>query len=249
MISFLKFKKKNSIEANQSRTEPSMQSRRQVVGDEDQEELSENPEVQRSRHRLLGAGFLLLLAIVGLPRVFDSEPKKIKNDVVLKVVSSVNDSANTVEEKKTTLHSNTPPGKAEDRTDLKPDEPFVGPNSPSESNRDRILRESKTSKNNIDNGEVVVSESTTKEADKSKAKFYIQVAAYSSNDRVKKMSSKLKELKISSYVIERKKESDGTSLYLLRSGPYTSRDDAQVAVKKMVELELAPKIIEMKTPQ
>ena len=81
MISFLKFKKKNSTEANQSRTEPSMQSRRQVASDDDQEELSENPEVQRSRHRLLGAGFLLLLAIVGLPRVFDSEPKKIKNDV------------------------------------------------------------------------------------------------------------------------------------------------------------------------
>jgi DedD protein len=235
MISFLKFKKKNSIEANQSRTEPSMQSRRQVVSDDDQEELSENPEVQRSRHRLLGAGFLLLLAIVGLPRVFDSEPKKIKNDVVLKVVSSVSDAANTVDEKKiTTITPVTP---------VVPEETVVSTTKKTD------IADSKTNKNNIDNGEVVVAESTVKEVDKSKAKFYIQVAAYSSNDRVKKMSSKLKELKISSYVIERKKESDGTSLYLLRSGPYTSRDDAQAAVKKMVELELTPKIIEMKTPQ
>jgi DedD protein len=235
MISFLKFKKKNSIEANQSRTEPSMQSRRQVVSDDDQEELSENPEVQRSRHRLLGAGFLLLLAIIGLPRVFDSEPKKIKNDVVLKVVSSVSDAANTVDEKKiTTITPVTP---------VVPEETVVSTTKKTD------IADSKTNKNNIDNGEVVVAESTVKEVDKSKAKFYIQVAAYSSNDRVKKMSSKLKELKISSYVIERKKESDGTSLYLLRSGPYTSRDDAQAAVKKMVELELTPKIIEMKTPQ
>ena len=235
MISFLKFKKKNSIEANQSRTEPSMQSRRQVVSDDDQEELSENPEVQRSRHRLLGAGFLLLLAIVGLPRVFDSEPKKIKNDVVLKVVSSVSDAANTVDEKKiTTITPVTP---------VVPEETVVSSTKKTE------IAETKTNKNNIDNGEVVISESKVKEADKSKAKFYIQVAAYSSNDRVKKMSSKLQELKITSYVIERKKESDGTSLYLLRSGPYTSRDDAQVVVKKMVELELTPKIIEMKTPQ
>ena len=235
MISFLKFKKKNSIEANQSRTEPSMQTRRQVVSDDDQEELSENPEVQRSRHRLLGAGFLLLLAIIGLPRVFDSEPKKIKNDVVLKVVSSVSDAANTVDEKKiTTITPVTP---------VVPEETVVSTTKKTD------IADSKTNKNNIDNGEVVVAESTVKEVDKSKAKFYIQVAAYSSNDRVKKMSSKLKELKISSYVIERKKESDGTSLYLLRSGPYTSRDDAQAAVKKMVELELTPKIIEMKTPQ
>jgi len=235
MISFLKFKKKNSTEANQSRTEPSMQSRRQVVSDDDQEELSENPEVQRSRHRLLGAGFLLLLAIVGLPRVFDSEPKKIKNDVVLKVVSSVSDAANTVDEKKiTTITPVTP---------VAPEETVVSTTKKTD------IADSKTNKNNIDNGEVVVSESTAKEPNNSKAKFYIQVAAYSSNDRVKKMSSKLKELQISSYVIERKKESDGTSLYLLRSGPYTSRDDAQAAVKKMVELELTPKIIEMKTPQ
>lgn len=235
MISFLKFKKKNSTEANQSRTEPSMQSRRQVVSEDDQEELSENPEVQRSRHRLLGAGFLLLLAIVGLPRVFDSEPKKIKNDVVLKVVSSVSDAANTVDEKKiTTITPVTP---------VVPEETVVSTTKKTD------IADSKTNKNNIDNGEVVVAESTAKEVDKSKAKFYIQVAAYSSNDRVKKMSSKLKELQISSYVIERKKESDGTSLYLLRSGPYTSRDDAQAAVKKMVELELTPKIIEMKTPQ
>jgi DedD protein len=238
MISFLKFKKKNSTEANQSRTEPSMQTRRQVVSDDDQEELSENPEVQRSRHRLLGAGFLLLLAIVGLPRVFDSEPKKIKNDVVLKVVSSVSDAANTVDEKKITTITPTTP-----TTPVVPEETVVSSTKKTE------IAETKTNKNNIDNGEVVISESKVKEADKSKAKFYIQVAAYSSNDRVKKMSSKLQELKITSYVIERKKESDGTSLYLLRSGPYTSRDDAQVVVKKMVELELTPKIIEMKTPQ
>lgn len=235
MISFLKFKKKNSIEANQSRLEPSLQSRRQVLNDDDQEELSENPEVQRSRHRLLGAGFLLLLAIVGLPRVFDSEPKKIKNDVVLKVVSSVSDAANTVDEKKITT--------------IAPSSPVVSEENIVSSTKKTDITDSKTNKINIDNGEVVVSESTTKEIDKSKAKFYIQVAAYSSNDRVKRMSSKLKELNISNYVIERKKESDSSSLFLLRSGPYTNRDDAQAAVKKMSELELTPKIIEMKTPQ
>ena len=45
---------------------------------------------------------------------------------------------------KKALHSNTPSGKVEDRKDVKPDAPVVGPNSPSESNRDRILREQNT---------------------------------------------------------------------------------------------------------
>ena len=87
MISFLKFKNKKNSEESAVRTEPSIKSRRQVLEDEDHESMSENPEVQRARHRLLGAGFLLLIAIIGLPRIFDAEPKKIKNDVVIKVVS------------------------------------------------------------------------------------------------------------------------------------------------------------------
>jgi len=235
MISFLKFKNKKDSEDSAVRTEPSIKSRRQVLEDDDQETMSENPEVQRARHRLLGAVFLLLLAIIGLPRVFDSEPKKINNDVVLKVVGSVSDSVSTSEEKKLIDHSITSLSTSEEKVAV-----VNNTQSPV----------TKSTPNNVsENNEVVIAESTPKEADKSKAKFYIQVAAFSSNDRVKKMSSKLKELKISSYVVERKKESDGTTLYLLRSGPYASKEDAQVAVKKMSELEVSPKVIEMKTPQ
>ena len=234
MISFLKFKNKKDSEDSAVRTEPSIKSRLLVIEDEDQESLSENPEVQRARHRLLGAVFLLLVAIIGLPRVFDSEPKKVNNDVVLKVVSSVTDSVSTSEEKKTSeqlvVNSNST------------EEKVATPNVVE-------AQDSKTSKNNAsDANEVVITESAPKESDKPNSKFYIQVAAYSSNDRVKKMSAKLKELKISSYVVERKKEAEGTTLYLLRAGPYTNKEDAQAAVKKMADLELTPKIIEMKTP-
>ena len=234
MISFLKFKNKKNSDESAVRTEPSIKSRRQVLEDEDQESMSENPEVQRARHRLLGAGFLLLIAIIGLPRIFDAEPKKIKNDVVIKVVSSVSDSVGINEEKKP-IENVIVPSSTEEKvvasTKAQPQETKPNPN------------------NAADNNEVVIAESTPKDADKPKAKFYIQVAAFSSSDRVKKMSSKLKELKISSYVIERKKEAEGTTLYLLRAGPYTSREDAQAAVKKMADLEVTPKIIEMKTPQ
>jgi len=233
MISFLKFKNNKNSEDSAVRTEPSMKSRRQVLEEEDHESMSENPEVQRARHRLLGAGFLLLVAIIGLPRIFDAEPKKIKNDVVIKVVSSVSESVSVNEEKKP-VENTSVSSSIEDKV-------VASPKAQSQVTKPTL--------NNVDNNEVVISESTPKEADKPKAKFYIQVAAFSSNDRVKKMSGKLKELKIPSYIIERKKESDGTTLYLLRAGPYTNKDDAQAAVKKMADLEVTPKIIEMKTPQ
>lgn len=235
MTSFFKFKNNKNSEDSPVRTEPTMKSRRQVLDDDNQESMSENPEVQRARHRLLGAVFLLLIAIIGLPRIFDAEPKIIKNDVVIKVLSSVSDSVNSNEEK--------PPV----------DNTFVLPSSLDEKiptvNSTKIQDTKSSSNSLLDNNEVVISESAPKETDKSKAKFYIQVATFSTNDRVKKMSAKLKELKISSYVVERKKEAEDTTLYLLRSGPYNSREDAQAAVKKMAELEVTPKIIEMKSSQ
>ena len=233
MISFFKFKNNKNSEDSSVRTEPSIKSRRQILDDDDQESMSENPEVQRARHRLLGAVFLLLVAIIGLPRIFDAEPKKIKNDVVIKVVGSVGESVSKNEEKKPV------------------DNPLASSSEEKVAVANNVqIQETKPAPNNAsENNEVVISESAPKDADKPKAKFYIQVATFSSNERVKKMSAKLKELKISSYVIERKKEAEGTTLYLLRSGPYTSKEDAQAAVKKMAELEVTPKIIEMKTPQ
>ena len=37
--------------------------------------LTEDPEQQRARHRLIGAAVLVLIAVVGLPRIVDNKPK------------------------------------------------------------------------------------------------------------------------------------------------------------------------------
>jgi len=234
MISFFKFKSKNNSDENQDRIEPTIKNRAKVLAEEAPDVMAENPEVQRARHRLLGAGFLLLIAIIGLPRIFDSEPKKINNDVGIQIISSVTESSQVGDDKKTNPVNNT---------SIVQEETITGDSAKSQ------VPPAKINKNKAnDNGEVVIAESTPKEAEKPVAKFYIQVAAYSSNDRAKKMSAKLRELKISSYIVERKKEAEGGALYLLRAGPFPNREDAQAAVKKMSELELTPKIIEMKTP-
>jgi DedD protein len=234
MISFFKFKDKNNSDENQERLEPTLKTRAKVSAEEAPDVTTENPEVQRARHRLLGAGFLLLIAIIGLPRIFDSEPKKVNHDVGIKIINPAGERSQTSVEKK---QANVVSEAQEESV-------------PSIDSSKAQVPPSKTNNNKAnDHGEVVIAESTPKVVDKSTAKFYIQVAAYASNERAKKMSSKLKELKISSYIVERKKEGEGSVLYLLRAGPYTNREEAQAAVKKMAELEPTPKIIEMKTPQ
>ena len=51
--------------------------------------LTEDPEHQRARHRLIGAAVLVLIAIIVLPRVLDSKPKSVSNDIAITIVSSL----------------------------------------------------------------------------------------------------------------------------------------------------------------
>jgi len=51
--------------------------------------LTEDPEQQRARHRLIGAAVLVLIAVVGLPRILDSNPKLAPNDIAINIVTSL----------------------------------------------------------------------------------------------------------------------------------------------------------------
>ena len=51
--------------------------------------LTEDPEQQRARHRLIGAAVLVLIAVVGLPRVLDNKPKSSPNDIAVNIVTSL----------------------------------------------------------------------------------------------------------------------------------------------------------------
>ena len=41
--------------------------------------LTEDPEKQRARHRLIGAATLVLIAVIGLPQILDKKPKPVAN--------------------------------------------------------------------------------------------------------------------------------------------------------------------------
>lgn len=211
--------------------------------------LTEDPEQQRARHRLIGAAVLVLIAVVGLPRILDSKPKSVTNDIAVNIVTSLpipsavtksseNPKADTspetsakqgVSELKAELKSEV---KTEAKTESKPANPVP----------------SKSGALGLASGEEVVGTTTNSTpssvpAANGSGKFVIQIGAFASEERAKGWITKLKEQKIPNYVLN-KNAPDGTKLYVLRAGPYADKDEAEAAEKKIKAMGLTPRLVE-----
>ena len=196
--------------------------------------LTEDPERQRARHRLIGAIFLVTVAVAGLPIIFDSKPKQYNNDIAIQIIQ--------------------PGAKEEKKADPKPEESRTEAAAPSkEANKDNKKEEPKSDKpapvaKTLDKGEEVLSilEDRKSTPAAHSGKYIVQIGAFSSEDRVKNWQKKLNEQKVSTYV-DIKAAKDGGKLHLLRSGPYSDRAAAEAAEKKIKYVGLSPKIIEQKS--
>ena len=221
--------------------------------------LTEDPEQQRARHRLIGAAVLVLIAVVGLPRILDNKPKSVSNDIAVNIVTSLpipsadpkpSDKskvdaqselpskeafASSKAETKDDAKSET---KAEVKTDVKPTVPkkpavlglaageeVIDPQTKSRA-EDRTTKSSDTSSASTGSG-----------------KFVIQIGAFASEERANGWITKLKEQKIPNYVLN-KNGTDGTKLYVLRAGPYTDKEAAEAAEKKIKAMGLTPRLVE-----
>ena len=205
--------------------------------------LTEDPEQQRARHRLIGAAVLVLIAVVGLPRILDSRPKTAPNDIAVNIVTSLpipgTESKPEIkaEEKPKTpapleapkLVAPAPTAAPEVKAETKPVTPTP----------------SKTPGLGLAAGEEVVATSiaSTNEAANGSGKYVIQIGAFASEERAKGWITKLKDQKIPNYVLN-KTGTDGTKLYVLRAGPYTDKDAAEAAEKKIKAMGLSPRLVE-----
>jgi DedD protein len=222
--------------------------------------LTEDPEQQRARHRLIGAAVLVLIAVVGLPRILDSKPKLAPNDIAVNIVTSLpipGAETKSEEKPKAEVPAETakdtpkvvaapvpaPEIKPETKLDTKAE---VKPAAPA-ANKSGAL--------GLAAGEEVVAAGAPK-ADKPKiddankpaatngsGKYVIQIGAFASEERAKGWIAKLKDQKIPNYVLN-KTGSDGTKLYVLRAGPYTDKEAAEAAEKKIKAMGLSPRLVE-----
>jgi len=203
--------------------------------------LTEDPERQRARHRLIGAVFLVFVAVVGLPLIFDSKPKQYNNDVVIQIIQpgSKNEKAS---DEKSEKKVEEPKKDSKDVVETKKEE------SKSEKAADKSVDKAPAVAKTLDKGEEVLTilEDRKSDSKASTGKFIIQIGAFSSEARVKNWQTKLKEQKVSTY-LDTKNNKEGVKLYLLRSGPYADKASADAAEKKIRYIGLSPKIVEQKS--
>ena len=224
--------------------------------------LTEDPEQQRARHRLIGAAVLVLIAVVGLPRILDNKPKSAPNDIAVNIVTSlpIPGTETKPEEKpkaETPVESAkeapkaavapAPEAKAETKADVKTESKSETKPTPPVANKSATL--------GLAAGEEVVAVSTPKADAKSKTedapkpasngsgKYVIQIGAFASEANVKALSARLKNQNIPSYTLN-KAGADGGKIFLVRAGPFTDKDAAEAAEKKIKAMGLTPRLVE-----
>ena len=211
--------------------------------------LTEDPERQRARHRLIGAAVLVLVAVIVLPRILDNKPKPVSNDIAVNIVGSL--------PVPSPISVVTPPLELKSADELKPVEvpkesskvPVLAETANNASNQAKVPSSNVGSRPDKTLGlapgeEIVAPNGSATAANNGAGKFVIQIGAFASEDRTKGWIAKLKEQKIPNYVLNRT-AADGTKVFALRAGPFTDKDAAEAAEKKIKLMGLTPRIVEV----
>lgn len=207
--------------------------------------LTEDPEQQRARHRLIGAAVLVLIAVVGLPRILDNNPKLAPNDIAVNIVTSLPiPGTNARPEEKPKTEVVAEPAKEAPKLALAP-EPKAEAKAETKVETKPTPAPNKTPGLGLAAGEEIIASpsNASNGATSGSEKYIIQIGAFASEERVQGWITKLKEQKIPNYVLN-KNASDGTKLFVLRAGPYTDKDAAEAAEKKIKAMGLSPRLVE-----
>ena len=207
--------------------------------------LTEDPEQQRARHRLIGAAVLVLIAVVGLPRILDNNPKLAPNDIAVNIVTSLPiPGTNARPEEKPKTEVVAEPVKETSKLALAP-EPKAEAKAETKVETKPTPAPSKTPGLGLAAGEEIIAapSNASNGATNGSEKYIIQIGAFASEERVQGWITKLKEQKIPNYVLN-KNASDGSKLFVLRAGPYTDKDAAEAAEKKIKAMGLSPRLVE-----
>ena len=212
--------------------------------------LTEDPEQQRARHRLIGAAVLVLIAVVGLPRILDSSPKLAPNDIAINIVTSLPiPGTNSRPEEKAKTEVVAEPLKEAPKPALAPEskvEVKPEPKAGAKAEAKPTPAPSKAPGLGLAAGEEIIavpSNSGSTGATNSSGKYDIQIGAFASEERAQGWIAKLKEQKIPNFVLN-KNASDGTKLFVLRAGPYSDKDTAEAVEKKIKAMGLSPRLVE-----
>jgi DedD protein len=214
------------------------------------------PEKKRARRRLIGATALVLAAVIGLPMIFDSEPRPISQDINIQIpprdkAPAMNASPMPLPPTQAT-QPEAPPPEAQKPEAPKQTAADAASSSPSASDAKPEPRQPSSAAlaaekaatvavgekrvDSLVDKPVAAPADTAKTADKDRGRYIVQVAAVSNKAKVDELLQKLKRGGIEGYWQKiTTKEGDR---FRVRVGPFSSRDEAEKMSKRIDKLGL-----------
>jgi DedD protein len=218
---------------------------------------------RRARYRLIGAVVLVLIAVVGFPLIFDTQPRPVAVDTPIVIP----DRQATAPLSSTThvpaAQAPTKPLKVaheplSTHAGLDPNEQVVAPAAqvakPAEKSKEK---QSEKPKDKADSAhakaDVDAKTKSKSESDKAKSlldgksgtseRLIIQVGSFTDAAKLKEVRQKLEKSGFKTYtqVVDK----DGKPTTRVRVGPYDSRDDAEKVASRIRKLELTPVVLKL----
>lgn len=220
------------------------------------------PEKKRARRRLVGAIALVLAAVIGLPMLFDSEPKPLASDIAIEVPSRDERRQDAAED--AAVASNEPveatPEPASSDNSPAPNSPAVAAPvaavpkpeptpvvkpvpapaaAPVPEVKPKASAPAKTDE--TARALALLEGRADPKEEKKSEKFVIQVAALSTKEKVEQLQAKLKSAGINSYTQQIATASGPHTR--IRVGPFASREEAEKMRAKIMKLGLNGKLV------
>ncbi|WP_427310422.1 SPOR domain-containing protein [Cupriavidus sp. H39] len=197
----------------------------------------EFPQKQRARRRLIGAVVLMVAAVIVLPIVFETKPRPVSDDVSVKVANGVTGTQKPRVEPRKADPLPPAPAARNDAAALDAGEEIVNPvNTPKAAAAAAEKPAQRTE------AKAEAKPEAKAEAKSGSGKYLILIGAFSSEERARGWLAKLKASKVPAYV-EKKVLADGERI-LLRAGPFSDRDAADAADKRVRAVGLTSKVVE-----
>jgi DedD protein len=196
---------------------------------------------RQSRHRLIGASLLVLVAVVGFPMVFDTQPRPISVDLPILIPAQPAVSPLTPVAAAPTA-SDAPPAKATPAPApapavVAPVKPVAQPaEKPAEKAADKP-----SAKPPAQAAAPVAEAQTPTKPDASGERFVVQVGAYADVASARVVRQKIERAGLKTYTqVAKTPQGNRTRV---RLGPFNSRAEAERAAQKIKSLGLTPSIL------
>jgi len=180
---------------------------------------------RRGRRRLVGAIALVLLAVIVLPMVFDSEPMQKSQTIDIRIPSKDTRFNPKLPEKPAQAAPSPATAKRATSAERTTSAKAAAPSKPTPSTRNKAA-------------EASAAERARAEAALAGTEYVVPVAALAEPERVKELTARLKAARLP-YFTERISTSKGP-VTRVRAGPFDSREAAEKAYAKIKGLGLKP---------